>query len=146
LRRQPLRVRRAELERLSAAFRPPIQLTPSTTSEAEARRMLEGYTAAQVGVEGLVVKALGDSYRPGHRGWLKLRIRSTAEAIVGAVLGSLEEPRQLVLGLPGDHGTLSVAGRTGPLRRRSCALRAARTRGRRSCQSGGSGGSDEARR
>ena len=78
--------------------------------------MLEDYTAARVGVEGLEVKALGDPYQPGHRGWLKLRIRSTAEAIVGAVLGSLEEPRQLVLGLPGEHGTMTVAGRTGPLR------------------------------
>jgi ATP-dependent DNA ligase len=38
------------------------------------------YSAVTVGVEGVVIKPLGDPYKPGKRGWLKLRLRHTVEA------------------------------------------------------------------
>jgi hypothetical protein len=48
---------------------------------------------------------------------VKIRTRLTAEAVVGGVLGSLEQPEALILGRPDPHGRLRVAGRTTPLPR-----------------------------
>jgi hypothetical protein len=42
--------------------------------------------------------------------------RSTDEAIVGTVTGTLARPERLILGLPGSDGTLVIVGGTGPLR------------------------------
>ncbi len=36
------------------------------------------------------MKGAGTSYLSGRRGWLKYRIRDTVEAVVGAVIASLE--------------------------------------------------------
>jgi hypothetical protein len=47
---------------------------------------------------------------------LKVKSRSTQEAIVGAVTGTLARPERLILGLPDPSGTLIIAGGTGPLR------------------------------
>ena len=58
---------------------------------------------------------MSPAYLPGRRSWLKLRTRRTAEAIVGAVTGSLAAPDRLILGLPGEDGALVVAGGTAPL-------------------------------
>jgi hypothetical protein len=46
---------------------------------------------------------------------LKVRTRTTADAVVGGVIGPLDAPEALLLGLPDDTGRLRVAGRTGPL-------------------------------
>jgi len=86
------------------------------------------YSAARVGIEGLVVKGAGTSYESGKRGWLKYRIRDTAEAVVGAVTGSLEQPESLVLGYYDAVGDLVVAGATTPLTRRQQDLVAAHLR------------------
>jgi ATP-dependent DNA ligase len=76
-------------------------------------RWLTDHTAA--GIEGVVVKALDGPYRPGARNWRKVRTRTTAEAIVGGVLGPLNAPDCLVVGRPDDHGRLRIAGCTGLL-------------------------------
>jgi len=76
---------------------------------------MQAYAAAAVGLEGVVVKGLASRYEPGWRGWLKVRVRHTAEAIVGAVTGSLAEPERLLLGYHDDTGALIVAGSTSPL-------------------------------
>ena len=115
LRGEPLRVRRSLLESMAASWRPPLQLTPQTKDPAEAQRWLEEYTAADVGVEGLVAKGAGQRYLPGQRGWVKIRIRNTRDATVGAVIGSIERPHRLVLGLHTAAGELRVAGATHPL-------------------------------
>jgi ATP-dependent DNA ligase len=115
LTRQSLHRRRTFLEKLAGDWCPPLQLTPQTTEVEVARRWLEEY-AGVVGVEGLIVKGLGQTYRPGARGWRKFRIRHTWEAVVAAVTGTLANPRCLVLALPaGTVPTMRMAGVTLPL-------------------------------
>lgn len=109
LRRQPLRSRRARLERVSARWAPPMELSPMTTDEAEARQWFEDYRPA--GIEGIVAKAANGVYEPGRRTWIKVKSRETAEVIAGAVIGPLHRPTGLVAGLVGD-GRLVIAGRT----------------------------------
>src|SRR5690349_3892136 len=46
---------------------------------------------------------------------VKIRTRTTADAVVGGVIGPLNAPEALLLGLPDRWGRLRVAGRTGPL-------------------------------
>ena len=66
------------------------------------------------GVEGVVIKYREHGYRPRRRSW-KVRTQVTADAVVSGVIGSLEAPEALLLGLPDGEGRLRVAGRTGPL-------------------------------
>jgi hypothetical protein len=43
----------------------------------------------------------------------KVRTQTTADAVVGGVIGPLDAPEALLLGLPDERGGLRVAGRTG---------------------------------
>lgn len=52
---------------------------------------------APLGVEGLVVKAASDRYRPGFRGWQKVKHYATTEFVVGGVTGDLTRPQELIL-------------------------------------------------
>ena len=45
----------------------------------------------------------------------RIQTRTTADAVVGGVIGPLNAPEALLLGLPDSRGRLRVAGRTGPL-------------------------------
>jgi ATP-dependent DNA ligase len=106
--------------------------TPATRDQDVAAVWLRDYSSADVGIEGLVIKGLAQPYRPDARVWLKLRSRTTAEAIVGAVTGSRALPDRLILGLLTPTGELVVAGGTAQLsllQQRQVAphLRAART-------------------
>jgi ATP-dependent DNA ligase len=112
---EPLGVRRRELEALLPGLVPPLQITPATRDRDVALQWLADYTAAGIGIEGLVVKALAEPYLPGRRSWLKLRHRHSVEAIVGAVTATLAAPQRLILGLYDETGRLIVAGATGPL-------------------------------
>ncbi|MFE2462973.1 hypothetical protein [Streptomyces sp. NPDC059402] len=67
---------------------------------------------ASVGMEGVVFKRLADAYKPSVRGRQKYRVRETSEAIVGAVTGSLAQPRTLLLGRYDAEGRLQYVGRT----------------------------------
>lgn len=42
-----------------------------------------------------------------------VRTRITADPVVGGVIGPMNAPEALLLGLPDDRGSLRVAGRTG---------------------------------
>ncbi|MFC7655450.1 hypothetical protein ACFQ34_08745 [Pseudonocardia benzenivorans] len=46
----------------------------------------------------------------------KIRIRAAVDAIVGGVIGRLDQPEALILGRWDDRGRLRVAGRSRPLR------------------------------
>jgi hypothetical protein len=77
-----------------------------------ARSWLAGHASS--GIEGVVAKRLDQPYRPGARGWQKLRTRLTAEAVVGGVIGPLDAPRVLLLGRHDIDGHFHLVGRTRP--------------------------------
>ena len=114
LRAQPLRRRRAELERLAARWAPPLQLSPVTGDPAEARQWFTDFRAA--GVEGLVAKGAGTRYAPGRREWLKVKSWETTEVIAGGVIGAdrAAEPARR----RGGTGTASSSSSAGPARSR----------------------------
>ncbi|MDH2388581.1 ATP-dependent DNA ligase [Streptomyces sp. HNM0663] len=114
---QPYERRRAVLEGLfrERGLSPPWTLCPMTTDPAVAQEWLTSWTKVQ-GVEGLVIKGLGQRYLPGARGWFKVRRRDTTEAIVGGVTGTLRRPQILVLGRYDEDGRLRAVGRTTPLK------------------------------
>ncbi len=66
LRAAPLSERRARLERLLGAGRPPILLTLATRDRARAREWLDRHHGA--GIDGVMTKPRGDPYPPGRRG------------------------------------------------------------------------------
>ncbi|WP_328774905.1 ATP-dependent DNA ligase [Streptomyces goshikiensis] len=113
----PYRQRRLRLEALFALHRlaAPWTLCPMTTDLIKAQQWLESWTEIS-GVEGIVVKAMNQPYRPGHRGWYKLRRRNTTEAIIGAITGTMIRPQLLLLGRRDAYGDLRAIGRTAPLR------------------------------
>ncbi|MEU5147675.1 ATP-dependent DNA ligase [Streptomyces yangpuensis] len=113
----PYRQRRLRLEGLFATRRlaAPWTLCPMTTDLLKAEQWLESWTDIP-GLEGIVVKAMNQPYRPGHRGWYKLRRRDTTEAIIGAITGTLIRPQLLLLGRRDLGGVLRPTGRTAPLR------------------------------
>ena len=113
LRGLPYRKRRKQLRRLLAETTPPLALMPATRELAGARAWMRDHAGA--GVEGVVVKHREHGYRPRRRSWWKVRTHATADAVVGGVIGPLNAPAALLLGLPDRHGRLRVAGRTGPL-------------------------------
>jgi ATP dependent DNA ligase-like protein len=114
LRGLPYRRRRKRLRRLLDGATPPLALTPATRERVAAQAWLRDYAA--VGIEGVVIKHRQHGYRPGRRSsWWKVRSRTTADAVVGGVIGPLTAPEMLVLGLPDGRGRLRVAGRTAPL-------------------------------
>ncbi|MER6139118.1 ATP-dependent DNA ligase [Streptomyces sparsogenes] len=91
--------RRARLVALLEPYGPPLQPVPMTTDPELAATWYD--TLPEVGVEGLVIKSLGQPYRAG-RHWWKLRHSETREAVVVGVVGPRHHPRSLALVLPGD--------------------------------------------
>nr|WSS66283.1 ATP-dependent DNA ligase [Streptomyces sp. NBC_01177] len=114
---EPFERRREVLEALFADRRlgPPWTLCPSTTDPAIADEWLYEWTDVP-GVEGVVVKSLTGRYRPGVRGWTKVRRRNSTEALIGAVTGSLSRPQVLLLGRYDTTGRLRLVGKTVPLK------------------------------
>jgi ATP-dependent DNA ligase len=112
VRATPLRVRRQLLETVLADASGALELCPQTDDVDVAREWLAEFAAAELGMEGLVAKGAGTTYRNGAREWLKHRVRDTVEAVVGGVSGSLDAPGHLVLGLPDADGELFFAGTT----------------------------------
>jgi ATP-dependent DNA ligase len=130
---EPLHRRRAALEELFAAHRlsAPWTLCPQTTDPEVARTWLDPAWGS-VGIEGVMINDAASRYRPGVRGWDKLRTRTTAEAVIGAVTGTFRSPTSLLLGRFDTAGRLRMIGRTTPLHRTAAAelggvLRAAGT-------------------
>jgi ATP-dependent DNA ligase len=114
LRGQPLSDRRSMLEVVFVDHQMPFQVVPQTTDRAEAADWMREYSRHEIGIEGLVVKGQGSTYDPGSRGWLKLRFQDTTESVVCAVIGTVERPERLVLGIPSSTG-YDVVGWTHPI-------------------------------
>ena len=101
LRDRPYLERRAEAGEAPGRGLPHgLVLTPATTDPAVARSWMLGHGGS--GIEGVVAKRLDQPYRPGVRGWQKLRTRITAEAVVGGIIGPVDAPRELILGRHDD--------------------------------------------
>ncbi|MFJ4096686.1 DNA ligase [Kitasatospora sp. NPDC089913] len=103
----PLADRRRLLLAALAEVPPPVQPVLATTDRAEALTWME--QLADTGVEGLVCKAAGSSYRPRGAGrvWVKYRRGDTADATVRAVTGPPARPRAVVLELEDGRVLLS---------------------------------------
>ncbi|WP_241678947.1 ATP-dependent DNA ligase [Streptomyces lasalocidi] len=103
--------RRAALVALFADHRlgAPFTLCSSTTDPAVAQGWLE-WTAA--GLEGLCFKRLEDPYTAGAWAWRKYKVRTTTEAVIGAVTGRLALPRSVLLGRYDPAGRLQYVGRS----------------------------------
>ncbi|MDL9980733.1 ATP-dependent DNA ligase [Microbacterium candidum] len=93
--------------------RPPIALSPMTRDKSVA----DGWFAdmAPAGIEGLVVKGGAQRYLPGRRLWIKVKRRETVDVVIGAVIGPIERPEAVVVGLVVD-GELRIAGQSAALR------------------------------
>jgi ATP-dependent DNA ligase len=114
LRTRPYRKRRRALEKLLARHLPDrLALMPMTTDVAAAELWMVDHCAA--GIEGVVAKRLDQAYRPGGRTWRKVRTRTTAEAVVGGVIGPAVQPDALIVGCRDTIGRLRVSGGTTPL-------------------------------
>jgi ATP-dependent DNA ligase len=109
LREQPFEQRRVALEQ-AVTPNGSVHVAPRTRDRAEAGRWFEEFEGA--GLDGLVVKDVTGTYRPGDRGWLKVKHLRTADCVVagfrvhkdGKGVGSL------LLGLYDDDGTLHHVG------------------------------------
>ncbi|MGW0885846.1 ATP-dependent DNA ligase [Streptomyces sp. NPDC002671] len=83
-------------------------------SPATAQQWL-GWTA--VGV-GLCFKRLDEPYRGNMRSWRKYKVRSTTEAVIGAITGSRAAPRTVLLGRYDTAGRLQYTSVAAPSSRR----------------------------
>nr|WP_205615519.1 ATP-dependent DNA ligase [Streptomyces harenosi] len=115
---RPYRERRAALEQLFAdgTLGAPFALCPATRDRAVALDWLDPAWGA-AGIEGIVVKGLAQPYQPGRRGWIKVRARATADAIVASVTGPVTAPSTLLLARRDRTGRLRYVARTAPLAR-----------------------------
>ncbi|MFJ6636343.1 ATP-dependent DNA ligase [Streptomyces sp. NPDC091376] len=100
LRPAPYERRRERLTALLGPLGPPLQPVPMTTDPELATTWYETLTAS--GIEGLVVKHLGQPYRAGARDWRKLRHTDVHDAAVVGFTGPADRPAALVLVLPDD--------------------------------------------
>jgi ATP-dependent DNA ligase len=111
---RPLAQRRAALERLLSAARPPLHLTPATTDRAQAEDWFERFEGA--GLDGVVAKRLEEPYQPGARTMRKVKHQRTVDCVAsgfrwhkeghGTAIGSV------LLGLYDEHGVLHYVGGT----------------------------------
>ncbi len=110
LRGEPFGARREALERALAGAKPPVYLTPATSDPAIARDWFGRFEGA--GLDGVVAKPVGLTYREGQRVMLKVKHERTADCVVagfrqhkdGGGVGSL------LLGLYDEGGALNHVG------------------------------------
>lgn len=109
---RPLGERRAMLRADFDGLRPPLYLTPETTSAELAMQWFVDFEGA--GLDGLIAKPLDSMYEPGARIYAKLKHERDLDAVIagfrwhksGGIVGSL------MLGLYDDAGALHYIGAT----------------------------------
>lgn len=106
----PLGDRRRHLESLLPDLHPCLQLVEQTASIELARDWL----AHLASLEGVVAKRVDGRYRPGYRGWVKVKRQRTADCIVVGFAGDACTPA-LVLALSDAAGQLRTFGATRPI-------------------------------
>ncbi len=109
--------RRAALEALLGAARPPLYLTPATEDRSVAAGWLREFEGA--GLDGVVAKPRDAVYQPGKRAMLKIKHQRTADCVVAGLRwhkssneGGPEAVGSLLLGLYDEAGRLHHVGIT----------------------------------
>lgn len=117
---RPLAERRVALEAFHRAHaHPSLLLSPATDDVEQARAWL---LASGGALDGVVAKRADEPYRPGERGWAKVKRRRSADCVVGGLRRTDDGGvASLLLGLYGGDGLLHhvgfVAGLPAPERR-----------------------------
>ncbi|WP_419815575.1 ATP-dependent DNA ligase [Glacieibacterium sp.] len=107
---KPLDERRAALERWAAANSDPaLSLSPVTDRLAQAQAWLDHSGGA---LDGVVAKRGDEPYQPGERAMLKIKVRHTADCVVGGFryASNSHEIGSLLLGLYDEAGLLNHIG------------------------------------
>jgi ATP-dependent DNA ligase len=105
--------RRAALEELLAAVRPPLYLTPATRDRALALDWLTRFEGA--GLDGVVAKLASGTYAPGKRAMIKVKHARTADCVVAGFRwhkSGKDSIGSLLLGLYDAQGVLQHVGVT----------------------------------
>lgn len=118
--------RRARLVAVTGPLGPPLQPVPMTLDRAEAEGWYESLPA--IGVEGLVIKRLDQTYRGGVL-WRKLRHTRTHDAAVVGFTGAPARPTALVVVLPDDDTPVVSSPMQPGLRAQAAGLLAGRASG-----------------
>jgi ATP-dependent DNA ligase len=112
LRSRPLSERRARLERALPKLRPPLHLTPASTSRALAADWFQRFEGA--GLDGVIAKRLDGAYQPGMRVMVKVKHARTADCVVAGFRWHKNGPGTMVgsllLGLYDEEGVLHHVG------------------------------------
>ena len=113
-RSKPQSERRARLESLLAAAKPPLYLTPMTRERTLAAEWLARFEGA--GLDGVIAKPAGLGYQPGKRALIKVKHARTADCVVAGFRWHKQGPGtavgSLLLGLYDDDGALHHVGVT----------------------------------
>jgi len=80
---QPMAQRRRQLESVLLDLHPCLQLVEQTASIELARDWMAHLAA----LEGVVAKRVDERYRPGYRGWLKVKRQRTVDCVVVGLTG-----------------------------------------------------------
>lgn len=107
----PLQDRRARLERLLAAAKPPLHITPQTADRAVAQDWLARFQGA--GLDGVMAKPADAPYQPAKRTQFKVKHAHTADCVVAGFhwhTDRQEAVGSLLLGLYDDTGVLQPVG------------------------------------
>lgn len=107
---RPFRERRATLESTLDGLRPPLFLTPMTSSREVAEEWFKTYEGA--GLDGIIAKPPEVRYLPDQRAMFKIKHERTADCVVGGFRFHKSGPvvGSLLLGLYDDQGKLQHVG------------------------------------
>jgi len=110
LRAAPFAKRRAALEKALAEAEPPVYVTPATSEPAVARDWFSRFEGA--GLDGIVAKPVGLTYKEGERVMLKIKHERTADCVVGGFRWHKDAGGvgSLLLGLYDEHEVLHHVG------------------------------------
>jgi len=109
----PQSERRAALEKLLRAVKPPVYLTPVTRDRAVALEWLTRFEGA--GLDGVIAKPESGAYLPGKRAMIKVKHARTADCVVAGFRwhkSGKDAIGSLLLGLHDDAGVLQHVGVT----------------------------------
>lgn len=107
---RPFSDRRSALEGIAARFKSPIHLAPATNDPDQAMEWFHSTEGA--GLDGLIIKPLGDTYVPDKRTQFKLKHVRTADCVVAGyrIHKSGDGVGSLILGLYSPEGQLWHVG------------------------------------